>query len=454
MADDAVAPAVGAEPMAGLPEPIAAVLRQLGVIAASASPSADPLRAWALSGAMWLSGPAQGPPVAAPGGPALLVETALGLLAVDRRTPLPGTELLSERAALLGLHRQGSRSCGGAAHLLPSLDQHVAISLARADDAELLPALISAEVGPQPLAQLTSWVAATPAREVVDRAQLLGLSAAVVLDPHAAPDVQAAARGGRAGAMPVVATGGGERRAVSERPLVVDLSSLWAGPLCAHLLGLLGADVVKVESPARLDGARNGSAEFYDLLHGGHESVTVDLRSPEGVSRLRGILDRADVVIEASRPRALAQLGIDATEFVERGTTWVSITAYGRTGPWSNRVGFGDDVAVAGGMVGWAGRNPCFLGDALADPMTGVVAALLTWASLGSGRGHLLDVSMRDVVASTLGPIPAHEVAPNGRGGWRVVTADGEYDLSRPRPRRATHPAAPPGAHNEKWFGR
>jgi len=429
------------------------VLRRLGVTPPIASAQADPLRSWALSGAMWLSGAADGPPMAAPGGPALLVETALGLLAADRRTPLAGAEVLSERAALLGLHRQGSRSCGGAAHLLPAVDQHVAISLARPGDVELLPALIAAEVVAEPLGQLASWVAATPAREVVDRAQLLGLSAAVVLDPRAAPDAQAVARGGQAGAMPVVATRGGERRSVSERPLVVDLSSLWAGPLCAHLLGLLGADVVKVESSTRLDGARNGSAEFYDLLHAGHQSVTVELRSSVGVSRLRRLLDRADVVIEASRPRALAQLGIDAAEFVERGTTWVSITAYGRTGPWSNRVGFGDDVAVAGGMVGWADQGPCFLGDALADPMTGVVAAALTHASLGSGRGHLLDVSMRDVVASTRGPIPAHEVTPDGRGGWRVSTTTGDYDVRRPRPRTSTRPAPPPGAHNEKWFG-
>src|SRR5204862_323858 len=128
---------------------------------------------------------------------------------------------------------------GGATHLLRAVGQHVAISLARPDDADLIPALISSEVGAEPLSQLTSWVAATPAREVVDRAQLLGLSAAVVLDPHAAPDVQAVVRGGRAGATPVVATSGGAHRTTTTRPLVVDLSSLWAGPLCGHLLGLL-----------------------------------------------------------------------------------------------------------------------------------------------------------------------------------------------------------------------
>ncbi|WRZ90036.1 CoA transferase [Streptomyces sp. NBC_01007] len=52
---------------------------------------------------------------------------------------------------------------------------------------------------------------------------------------------------------------------------MVDLSALWAGPLCAHLLGLTGARITKVESAARPDGARRGSAEFYRLLHQGHE---------------------------------------------------------------------------------------------------------------------------------------------------------------------------------------
>ena len=438
----------------GLPEPIAAALRQLGVTAASETPEGDPLRSWALSGAMWLSGPKAGPPIAAPGGPARLVEDALGLLGADRKMSPIGAEILGERAALLGLRRQGARSCGGSAHLLPAADGHVAISVARPDDVDLIPALISASVGAEPLSELASWVAATSSREVVDRAQLLGLPTAVVLDPQAAPDDQAVARGGHAGAVPVIATSGGKRPTATIRPLVVDLSSLWAGPLCAHLLGLLGADVVKVESETRLDGSRNGSVEFFDLLHGGHQSVTVDLGSAEGVSRLRRLLDRADVVIEASRPRALAQLGIDPAEFVQRGATWVSVTAYGRTGPWSNRVGFGDDVAVAGGMVGWAHQRPHFLGDALADPMTGVVAALFAQASLRSGQGHLLDLSMRDVVACSLGPIPEHEVMPDGRDGWRVSTADAEYPVRPPQLRVAASPAPPPGAHNAKWLNR
>ena len=94
--------------------------------------------------------------------------------------------------------------------------------------------------------------------------------------------------------------------------LVVDLSSLWAGPLCAQLLTAAGARTVKVESTSRPDGARRGPAPFYDLLHAGQDSVALDFRDHRDVDRLRTLLAAADIVIEASRPRALAQLGIDA----------------------------------------------------------------------------------------------------------------------------------------------
>ena len=85
---------------------------------------------------------------------------------------------------------------------------------------------------------------------------------------------------------------------------------MWAGPLCARLLGLAGAEVIKVESPARPDGARSGNGEFFDWLHAGHRSLSADFGTREGRTALRALLEAADVVIEASRPRALAALGL------------------------------------------------------------------------------------------------------------------------------------------------
>ena len=86
----------------------------------------------------------------------------------------------------------------------------------------------------------------------------------------------------------------------------------------------------------------------------------------------------ADIVIEASRPRALHHLGIHSEQLLGAGGPWiwVSITGFGGDGDRDSlRVGFGDDCAAAGGLVDWSGDGPRFLGDAVADPVTGLVSA-------------------------------------------------------------------------------
>ena len=408
----------------------------------------DPVAAWAASGAMWLSRDADGAPLCAPGAPASLVATGLDELDVG----LSGATVLGERAAIAALGPASSTSSGGGTRLLRTTDGHMALSLGRPGDGELVGALIERDTSADPWRAAADWATHQRSADAVGRAQLLGLPAAQVPGPGAGPDEQALARGG---VRPAVVTPGAVRRHRRERPLVVDLSVLWAGPLCAHLLGLRGAVVVKVEGADRLDGARTGAADFYELLHAGHQSVTVDLRSPSGVEQLRRLMRQADLVIESSRPRALAQLGIDATEMVARGVTWLSITAYGRTGPWSNRVGLGDDVAAGAGMVARTAQGPSFLGDALADPLTGVFAARVAARALQAPDAQLLDVSMRDVVASTMGPMPEHEVRQTAPDTWEVATAHGVYAVEPPRPR--THPAAgrapAPGEHNDRWLG-
>jgi hypothetical protein len=137
----------------------------------------------------------------------------------------------------------------------------------------------------------------------------------------------------RAGELGLAAGGLGERAHVDEvaivrhagsrtsRPIarpwiVVDLSSLWAGPLVANLLGRAGARVIKIESTARADGARLGTPAFFDLLHAGHESVALDFRAAPGRRALRALVEQADVVIDSSRPRAFEQLGIAAEQIL------------------------------------------------------------------------------------------------------------------------------------------
>ncbi|WP_105967975.1 CoA transferase [Streptomyces geranii] len=292
------------------------------------------------------------------------------------------------RARLTGHPLPTSTSAGGSCHLLRAADGWTAVNLARPDDLAAVPALVALLSGAEG-EPLQEAVKRTPAAEVAANAQLLGIAAAEHASASGPP-----VRSGRLG----------ERSATVRDPAglrVVDLSALWAGPLCARLLGLAGARVVKVESTTRPDGARAGSPAFYRWLHDGHDSLVLDFAS----GALAEVVAGADIVIEASRARALRRLGIHAEEFLAArpGRVWVSITGYGRD---DDRIAFGDDAAVAGGLTGLdAQGDPVFAGDALADPVTGIHAAHATARSLADGGGELLSLSM-SACAASLVPTP------------------------------------------------
>ena len=402
----------------------------LGVVDARGSASHD----WARSGGMALTGARGGPPLAARGAPAsalraaLLVFELLSRARGSRCTSLPGVLLLGERAAMSGLSRGAPASVGGAFRFLRTDDGWVGVNLARQSDLEALPALVEHAALGSPWDALRDWARTRSADDVAERAQLLGVPAAPLRAALPAPAPVVVRRGGSRPQRPV--------------PLVVDLTSLWAGPLCAQLLGLSGCRVVKVESTRRPDGARRGAAGFFDVLHAGHESVALDFTDADDRARLRALVRAADVVLEASRPRALRQLGIVAEELVDAGATWASITAYGRSGPWAGRVGLGDDVAAAAGLVAEREGSPWPAGDALADPLTGAHAAAAVAASLLAGGGHLLDVSMYGVAAAAAALPGGGCLAELTDGGWAV---DGVL-VAEPRARRATGDAAPLGS--------
>ena len=143
-----------------------------------------------------------------------------------------------------------------------------------------------------------------------------------------------------------------------------------------------------------------------------------------GRDALRRLIADADVVIEASRPRALEQLGVRADEHVARGAVWISITAYGREGSSGVRAGFGDDVSVAAGIVAGSPDEPCFCADAIADPIAGLHAAVAALAVMRRGGGCLVDVSMAGVARAargdrTLDERPVQVALPRTRRTWR-----------------------------------
>jgi CoA transferase family III len=418
-----------------------------------------PVLGWAASGGMALTGQADGAPSAS-AAPAfgLLAAVAGELAAVTRAGGVevradPG-ELVAGRAALAGFTRRGRVSAGGSARLLRAADGWCAVNLSRDDDVAAVPAIIGALGldgmdgmagrlgGPEGAwGALEAAAPGTRAEALAGAAQLLGVPAATLPSvrsgrpssarPSSGRNESGLSGAGESGGWPPGRVGRIAARSAGARlagALVVDLSSMWAGPLCARLLGLAGADVIKVETPDRPDGARAGERRFFDWLHAGHRSVVLDFRAESGRRALAALLAVADVVIEASRPRALRQLGL-APELIPHrdGRVWLSITGYGRADTaLSELVAFGDDAAVAGGLVGRTGDDgaPVFCADAIADPLTGLCGALAVARSVAGGGGELIDLSMRAVAAGFAaapvidhGPHSVRTVGPVGSGG-------------------------------------
>jgi crotonobetainyl-CoA:carnitine CoA-transferase CaiB-like acyl-CoA transferase len=358
-----------------------------------------PAITWAESGLMALTGAPYGEPQMCPVPLAACADGTLAALAClaseNFLGALRGSGLLAERAAIAGYQRAGRVSPGGSCRLLDTADGVIALNLAREDDWALLPAWLETEV-------TASWEAITVALrdriacELVERGRLLGLAVAVSAAPASVAQAWRIVKDG----MP--------RRVTARTPLVIDLSSLWAGPLCSHLLQAMGADVIKVESLQRPDGARRGPAAFFDLLNAGKRCVALDFSSVQGREQLQALLRAADIVIEGSRPRALRQLGIQAEALVEEkpGLSWIALSGYGRGAAQEDWIAFGDDAAVAAGLTQLQYQvtgEHMFVGDAIADPLTGLHAALVAWSSHASGGGRLVSLSLRDVVGHCIG---------------------------------------------------
>lgn len=301
-----------------------------------------------------------------------MIERLHALLAErTARFGLTPAQLLA-RDAPGGLDAPGRSSANRHCRLIAAADGWIALNLAREDDRAVVPALTGEEGDPWP--SLEELARSLPAAEFCARAAELQLPVVVLAE---------------AALLPLAALDG---TWVPRR--VVDLSALWAGPLCAGLLARAGAEVVRVESLRRPDPTPQSSPRLDALLNGAKRRVPLDLASEAGLAELYALLADADAVVTSARPAALARLGLEPARFPK--LAWVAISAHGFTGAGASRVGFGDDCAVAGGLVRWDIGEPRFLGDALADPLTGLEAAL---AVLAGGR-EVIDMAMARVAAT------------------------------------------------------
>ena len=229
---------------------------------------------------------------------------------------------------------------------------------------------------------------------------------------------------------------------------MLDLSHVIAGPACTRLLADLGADVIKVESRAG-DMMRtlpivyeDGLSTAFSQFNCGKRSIGLDLKHPDGLDLARRLISWADVVVENFRPGALDRLGLDWDEIheVNPRVILLSISLFGRTGPYSSIAGFGTTPEAYSGLMALAGAAlgvpAAGFGTPLADMTAGVHALAVLGAALHrrqrSGAGCLVDISSFDcifsMVSEAFGQAEYTGGAPFRSYGSCIVTAgDGRH---------------------------
>jgi crotonobetainyl-CoA:carnitine CoA-transferase CaiB-like acyl-CoA transferase len=164
---------------------------------------------------------------------------------------------------------------------------------------------------------------------------------------------------------------------------VLDLTRVRAGPTSVRQLADWGANVIKIESPPGVEDQMGGPREGPDFqnLHRNKRSMTLNLKTPEGLAAFKRMVKKADVVVENFRPDVKKRLGIDYKTLakINPRLVYASISGFGQTGPYSNRPGFDQIAQGMGGLMsitGLPGQGPVRAGIPIADLAAGLFAAL------------------------------------------------------------------------------
>jgi crotonobetainyl-CoA:carnitine CoA-transferase CaiB-like acyl-CoA transferase len=217
--------------------------------------------------------------------------------------------------------------------------------------------------------------------------------------------------------------------------LVVDASTLFAGPMTAMHLGDLGAEVVKVEHPRRPDPARGHGPEkgghnlWYKTLGRNKRSVQLDLSSESGGEAFRRLASRADVVIENFRPDTLERWGLSYERLSadNPGLVLARITGFGQIGPYRRRPGFGTLAEAMSGFAASTGDPdgpptlpPFGLADGIASLATAFAIMSAIYQRAATGTGQVVDVAIVEPIMALLGPqISRLGPAPHASGAAR-----------------------------------
>jgi crotonobetainyl-CoA:carnitine CoA-transferase CaiB-like acyl-CoA transferase len=200
---------------------------------------------------------------------------------------------------------------------------------------------------------------------------------------------------------------------------VIDASTLFAGPLAAMFLGDLGADVVKIEHPARPDAARThgpsreGVGLWWKTLGRNKRTATLDLSRPEGAALLLRLAARTDVLIENFRPGTLERWGVGPEQLLAANPALViaRVTAFGQTGPYARRPGFGTVAEAMSGFAALTGEPdgpptlpPFGLADGIAALATSFAITAAMRSAEATGQGQVVDVAIIEPILMLLGP--------------------------------------------------
>ncbi|QLG94495.1 CoA transferase [Pseudomonas yamanorum] len=232
---------------------------------------------------------------------------------------------------------------------------------------------------------------------------------------------------------------------------VLDFSTLLPGPFASLLLADMGAEVLRIESPTRMDLLRvlpphdHGVSASHAYLNRNKRSLALDLKQAEAVEIVRQLVKEHDIVLEQFRPGVMERLGLgyEALKAINPKLIYVSITGYGQTGPYKDRAGHDINYLALSGVASYTGRRdsgPLPLGVQLADvgggslhAVIGLLAAVI--ARQQSGVGQYLDVSMTDCAFSFNAMAGAGYLACGVEPEWenQVLNGGSFYDYYRSR---------------------
>jgi crotonobetainyl-CoA:carnitine CoA-transferase CaiB-like acyl-CoA transferase len=205
---------------------------------------------------------------------------------------------------------------------------------------------------------------------------------------------------------------------------VVDMATLFAGPLAATILGDYGADVVKVEHPAKGDPARNhgpskdGVPLWWTSLGRNKRTITLNVGQPDGAEVMKKLLADADVLIENFRVGTLERwgLGPDVLQAINPRLVILRVTGFGQIGPYASRPGFGtiaESMSGFASITGYPDGPPTLPPFGLADGISALTGAQAIMTALydrdkpnGSGKGQVIDLAIIEPIVTLLGMQP------------------------------------------------